>query len=220
MVSMISKYDRCLFVNEWVILAAIALVHSVTAVMNLATLHMTAPTRFLCQEPPSMKTDLFQGNDTPKPKGTDHIPPTMGRDKQDISNDHNFTTISTRKGAAAVSEGTHHPPHSVTTVAYDALWVMDTPVISLAMTHPISIVTPHPALTSSPADATHTTIPWTRASLTPATLTTLHRKHSQWGQASHTQDLQPPTNPIIPRLSSSRTPHQIPPQIQTVTLIL
>ena len=48
-----------LFVNEWVILAATALMHSVTAVVNLATLHRTATTRFLSQEHHATKTDLI-----------------------------------------------------------------------------------------------------------------------------------------------------------------
>ena len=41
-VSMMPNDDRC-FVDEWVILAATALVHSITAVMNLVTLHKIAP---------------------------------------------------------------------------------------------------------------------------------------------------------------------------------
>ena len=52
MVSMMCSDYKCfvLFVDEWVILATTAPVHSVTAVMNLATLQRTAPTRFLPQE--------------------------------------------------------------------------------------------------------------------------------------------------------------------------
>ena len=44
-------------------------------------------------------------------------------------------------------------------------------------------------------------------------------KHCQ-EKPSYTQDLQPPINPTIPRISSSRIPLQIFPQIQTVILIL
>ena len=58
-----------LFVDEGVILATTAPMHSVTAVMNLATLHKTAPTRFLHQEHHAMKTDFIPGHDTPTPKG-------------------------------------------------------------------------------------------------------------------------------------------------------
>ena len=69
---------------EQVILAAIALMHSVTAAMNLATLHKTAPTRFLPEEHHASKTVLVPGHDLPGPKGTDHNPPTMGTDMGDI----------------------------------------------------------------------------------------------------------------------------------------
>ena len=42
------------------------------AVMNLATLHRTAPTRFLPQEHNATKTDLIQGIDLTTTEGTDH----------------------------------------------------------------------------------------------------------------------------------------------------
>ena len=106
-----------LFVDEHVILAATALMCSVTTVMNLATLHRTAPTRFFCQEHHATKTGLIQGNDIPTSKGTDHTPPTIDMDMGDISTNHNHTTIPTVTAVAAVSEGTHHAPHPATTVA-------------------------------------------------------------------------------------------------------
>ena len=58
---------------------------------------------------------------------------------------------------------------------------------------PTGIVAPHSALATSPTDISHAT-PQTRPSLTPADLTTLHRKHSQEKQ-SYIQDLQPPNKP-------------------------
>ena len=54
-----------LFVDEWVILAATAPMHSVNA--TLATLHKTAPTRFLCQEHYVTNTGLIPGHDTALP---------------------------------------------------------------------------------------------------------------------------------------------------------
>ena len=66
---------------------------------------------------------------------------------------------------------------------------MDAPIATCAVT-PTGIVAPHPTLASSPADVTHAT-PQTRASLTPATPTTLDRKHSQ-EKPSYFEDLQPP----------------------------
>ena len=140
--------------------------------------------------------------------------PGMG----DISAGNSPATIPTVTGAA-VSEGTHHAPHPATVAGHTALQLMGTPIATHAMTPPTSIVTPHPALNTSPMDITHTTTPWTRAVLTPATPTTLHGNHNQ-EKLSYIQDLQPPINPIIPRLSLARIPLQILPQIQTATLIL
>ena len=174
------------------------------------------PTRSLPQEDHATKTDLIQGINIPR--GTAHTPPIMVPELRDISANHNPTTIPTVTGAA-VSEGTHHTPHPATAVAYATLWLIDAPIAICIMTHPTNIVTPHPALNISSRDVTHATIPQTRASLTPLTPTTLHRKHSQ-EKPSHTQDLQPPINPTFPRLSSSGIPLQILPQIQTVSLIL
>ena len=97
-----------LFVDEQDILAATAPMHSVTAVMNVATLHRNAPTRFPNQEHHATKTDLVQGINRPTPKRTDHTPPSMGTEMRDISTNQNHATIPTITGAAAVSEGTHN----------------------------------------------------------------------------------------------------------------
>ena len=144
---------------------------TVTRVMILASLHRTAQTKFL-------RLILFQGINIPTPGGTDHTPPTMVKDLGDISNDHNPTAIPTAT-EAAVSEGTHCIPHPATTAAHAPLWLMDIPITIHVVTHPTSIVAPHLALTTSTADVTYTTIPWTGASLNSAPLTALHRKHSQ-----------------------------------------
>ena len=74
-----------LFVNEQVILAATAQVPSVMAVMNLATLHRTASTRFLPEGNHTTKTDTIQGIDIPTSKETYHTPPIMVSDMADIS---------------------------------------------------------------------------------------------------------------------------------------
>ena len=63
-----------LAVDKQVILAATALMPSVMAVMNLATLPRTAPTRFLHQEHHATMADLVQGIDTPKTGGIGHTP--------------------------------------------------------------------------------------------------------------------------------------------------
>ena len=65
-----------------------------------------AQRRFLHHEHHATKTGLVQGNDMPTPKRTDYTPPTIGTDMGDISNNHNYATIHTATGAAAVSEGT------------------------------------------------------------------------------------------------------------------
>ena len=149
-----------LFVDEWVILATTAPVHSVTAVMNLTPLHRTAPTRFLPQEYHVTKIDLIQGTDIPTPNGTDHTSPTMVPDMGDIPADHNPTTIPTLTGAA-VSEGTHHAPHPATTAACATLQLMDAPIAICALTHPTGIVESHSTFTTSPRGITHATFPWT-----------------------------------------------------------
>ena len=194
--------------------------HNVKAVMNSATLHRTDQTTFLLLEHHATKTDLIQSIDMPTLKGTDHTSPIMVTDMGDISTNHNHVAIPTVMGAAAVSEDMHCVPYPSTAVAHAALWPMDTHIAICVMMHPTNIVTPHAPLTSSPAVITAATIPQTGAILAPAAPTTLHRKHNWWGKPSHIQDLQPPINPTVPRLSSSRTPHQILLQIQTVTLIL
>ena len=103
----------------------------------------------------------------------------MGTDMGGISNHHNHTTIPTVAGAAAVSKVTHHTPHPGTAVAHITLQLMDAPITTSTPTHPTGTVTPHPTLATSPTDITHTTIPWTGASLAPATLNAQHRKQSQ-----------------------------------------
>ena len=118
---------------------------------------------------------------------------------------------------APVSEGTPCTLHVAAMAAHAALQPMDALITTHTMT-PTSIEAPNPALITSHVDITHAT-PQTRASLTPATPTAMYRKHSQ-GKPSNVQDLQLPINPTIPRLSPSRIPHQILPQIQTVTVIL
>ena len=84
----------------------------------------------------------------------------------------------------------HCVPYPDFTAAHTTLWPMDASIAIYAMTHPTGIVTPHPTLTTSLADIIHATIPQTRASLTPATPTTLHRKYSQ-GKPKKPKDLQP-----------------------------
>ena len=99
----------------------------------------------------------------------------MGTDMGDILTDHNNVAIPTAARAAAISEGTHCIPHPATAVACTAPWPIDAPTVTHARTHPTSMVVLNPTLTTS---LTHATTPWTRTSLAPATLTTLHRKYS------------------------------------------
>ena len=117
----------------------------------------------------------------PHPKGTDHTPPTMGADMGDISTDHNPPAIPTTTGAA-VSEGTHQAPHPGSTPVHATLQPVYAPITICTMTHPISIVTPHPTLTS-PINITHTTIPQTKAGITPVTPTPLQGNAAKKSQA-------------------------------------
>ena len=166
-----------LFVDTWAILAATALMCSVAAVMNFATLHMTV--RFLPQEYHDTKTGLVPGHDTPTPKGMDHNPLTIDTDMADISANHNHTPNPTTTGAAVVIDDTHCAPHPATAVAYATLWLTDALITTHARTHPTGIVTPHLEHATSLNDVTHDTTPQTIASLTLATLTAVHKDHSQ-----------------------------------------
>ena len=154
--------------------------------MNLATLHRTVPTRFLPQEHHATRTDLIQGINISTPKGTDHTPPILVPDMGDISAGHSPATIPTVT-KATVLEGTPCTPHPATTAALATLQLMDAPITTHAET-PTGIVTPHPTLTTSPADVIHAT-PQTRAGPTA-----LHRKHSQ-ENPSHVQDCPSPHKP-------------------------
>ena len=144
-----------LFIYEQLILATTVQMCNVMAAMNLATVHRTAPTRFLPQEHHATKTDLIQAINIATLGGTDHTPPTMVTDMGD-----NPITIPTVTGAA-VSEGACHVPHPTTAAAHAILQPMDASSGIFAVTYSIGIVTPHPTHTTSPADVTHATIPWT-----------------------------------------------------------
>ena len=159
-----------LFMDEQVILATTTLMCSVTAVMNFPTFHRTAQT--LHHQERSL-----QGINIPTLKGTDHIPIIMVTDMGDISTSHNHITAPILTGATAVSEE-HYTLHPTTTVIDTNLWQMDISIAIHTTTHPTGIVAPHLALTTSPTDISHATIPWTRTSLGQATPTTLHSKHS------------------------------------------
>ena len=131
-----------LFVDEQVIFAATAQMLSVIAVMNLATLHRTAPTRFFLQEHHTSKTDLIQGIDIPTPEGIDQTPPIMVPGMGDISAGHSHTAIPTMT-EVAVPESTPWTPHPATTAACAALWLMDASI-------PTHVVTPTGIVTSIP----------------------------------------------------------------------
>ena len=195
--------------------ATTALMPIVMAVMNLVTLHRTAPSRILHQEHHDTKTDLIQGIDTPITEGTDHTP-IMVPDIGDISAGHSPAAIPTVT-EAAVLEGTLHTPLPATAALSATLQLMNAAITPHAMT-PTGTVTPHPRLATSPTDITHAT-PQTGAGLTTATPTAQH-KNLIPEKSNKTQDPQPLINPTVQRLSPSRIPLQFLHQIQTVTLIL
>ena len=194
-----------LFVDEQVILIATALMPSVMAVMNLATLSRTAPTRFLHQGHHANKTDLIQGINIPTPKGKDRTPPIMVPDMRDISEGHSPATIPTAT-EIAVLEGTPHAPLPATTAAPAALWLIDAAITTCAL-KPTGIVAPHPTLSIFLTDITHTT-PQTASSLAPATPTAQHRNLNP-KNLNDTLRPSTPINPTIQRLSPPRIPLQI-----------
>ena len=114
----------------------------------------------------------------------------MVPDIGDISLDNSPTAIPIVT-EGAVLEGTPHALLPATTAAYNILQLMDTSITPCTM-RSTGIVTPHPTLTTSPADITHTP-PWTRASPAPAPPTTQHRNLSQ-EKPNSAQD-QPPHKP-------------------------
>ena len=124
-VSMMSGNNRYLYLDEQIILAATALMSSVMAVMNLATLCRTVPTRFLPQKNIATKTDLIQGIDTLTTKGTDHTH-IMVPDIGDISVGYSPTMVPTVT-ETAVLEGTPHTPLPATAAAHASLQLMDAP---------------------------------------------------------------------------------------------
>ena len=197
-----------LSVDRQVIFAATALMPSVMAVMNLAILPRTVPTRFLHQEHHTTMEGLIQGINTPTTGGTEHTP-IMVPDIEDITSDHSPTPISTATEAATL-EGIPHTLLPATTAAHATLQLMDFPTVITT-----GIVTPHPALTISPVGAT----PLTEATLTPACLTMQHKILSP-GKSRNAKDPQPLINPTAPKYSPSMNLLQAPHQILTVTQIL
>ena len=165
-----------LFVDKKVILAATALMPSVMAGMNVATLCKTAPTRFLLQEHHATKTDVIQGIDTPTTEGTDHAPPIIVPNMGDISAGQSPSTIPTVT-EAAVLEGTSDALLPAIVAGNTTLWLIDAPITTHSVTPP-GIVTPHPILATSPTDITYPTLQ-TGAGLTPATPTTQQRNLSR-----------------------------------------
>ena len=188
MVSRMSNDDGY-FVDRQAILAATDPMCSVIAAMNLATLHKTAPTRFLSQEHHSTKIGLILGHDTLTPEGTDQNLLTIDTDMGDISTNLNHTANSTVTGAAAVTEDTHCTPHPAIAVAHATLWLTDALITSHAKTHPTGIVAPHLDHITSPTCITHATTPWTIVSLSLATLPALHKDHNWQRRSSHTEGL-------------------------------
>ena len=150
--------------DEQVILAITALIPSVMAVMNLATLPRTSLTRFLHQEHHVTMADLIQGINISTTGGTDHTPIMV----PDISAG-NIPTLIPTAAKADVLEGTPQALLPATAAAHANPQLIDAPIAPHAMI-PTGIVALHPTLATSPVDATHAT-PWTGTSLTRATPT-------------------------------------------------
>ena len=154
---------------------------TIMAVMNLATLCRTSPTRFLHQEHHATKTDLIQGINTPTTEGTDHIPimiPDIG-DIQQVTvppSTHCNRSSSFRRHTSHSSSSHHSSFHCPS-----ADGCSHCPSCHNTNRLP------------SPTDITHATSQ-TEASLPPATPTVQHRKFSP-EKPNNAQDPQPPINP-------------------------
>ena len=134
------------------------------------------PSKIPPSETPCHQDRSHSSHNTPTPKGTDHNPLTIDTDMVDISTNHNHTANPTTTGAA-VTDGMYCTPHPSNAVACTAPRVTDALITTHAKTHLKGIVTPHLEHAISPTDITHATTPWTIASLTLATLSTLHKDH-------------------------------------------
>ena len=206
-----------LSLDEQVIFAATALMCSVTAAMNLATLHKTALTRFLPQEHLATKTGLVQDHSIPTPKESrsqsNHYGHRHGRyfnqSQLCCHSHHNRSSSSPRRhirhSPSSNHSGWHHPSTDRHPQHHSH---QDT-------CHRHSHTPSHTHHISHQHHSHHYFIDWSQSCYSNSHC--IAWRHSQWGKPSHTQDLQCSIHPTIPRLSSSRTPHQISPQIQTIT---
>ena len=150
-VSMMSGSDRCFVCRCTGYFGHQYPDASFMGVMNFATLHRIATTRFLPQEHHTSKTDLVHSINTPITKGTDHT--LMVPDIGDISAGNSPAAIPTMT-EAVVLEGMPIVNLPATAAAHATLWPMDIPITTCAMT-PTDIVSPHLTLAISSTDITH-----------------------------------------------------------------
>ena len=145
--------------DEQVIVAATALTPNVMAVMNLATLSRTVPTRFICQE--CHATHGRSHTDTPSTRGTDHAP-IMAPDIGDISAGHGPALIPTHDRSSSFrrhtscSSSSHHSGSHHHSANGHSCYPSHCDIIN--------IIALHLALTTSPLGTTHAT-QWTGAGL-------------------------------------------------------
>ena len=125
----------------------------------------------------------------------------MVPDMGGISVNHNPAVIPIVTGAV-VSDGTHCTPHPATTAACVALWSMDAPITIHTMMHSTGIVAL--SCTCHFSNRCHLD---RGCSLFSNSHHTAHETEPR--KPCHVQDLQPPINPTISRLLSSRIPLQI-----------
>ena len=193
MVSMMSNDDRCLVLDEWVILAATTLMCSVMAVINLDTLNRNDKTRFLPQEHHAIKADLIAASIYPHPKGKITLHPLWSPTWE------TFQSITISPPFPLKEEQQFQKALIIILIQLPQQFAL-----------PFGQWNPHNYLYQNTSNQhSHTpsctfhfslqmslmpTIPQTGASITPATPTTLHRKHSQ-EKPSHVQDFQPPKTP-------------------------
>ena len=130
-----------LSVDGQIILPAAALMPNVIEVMNLATLSMTAPTKFLYQEHHTTMANLIQDIITTTTEG-----PDIGNDTADHS--HAPVYAATEE---AVLEGTPYTLLPANTAACTALQPMDAPITPSCHSYT------HPTLTTFPTGTTNAT---------------------------------------------------------------
>ena len=201
-------------------LVTTALIHSATTMKSLATLHKTVQIKFLHLEHHATTTGCAPGHIMATTIGTDHSFLTTDRAVEDTFTSHNHTTDPTMAEALATIEDIHSTTHPTTIAACTLLQLMDALDDILTGTCHTDTTMSHLEHATFPTRIILVVIPYTRTDLLHSTLILLPKGHTQRKHQNCTQEQQLFINPTARRRSPFKIHNQIPPQNQTMTLIL